>query len=60
VLDLLFDAAAERWGRLDTLVNVVGGTFRGAFSEQSPRAWDALMRKPCQRPAPGCCSQTSM
>jgi 3-oxoacyl-[acyl-carrier protein] reductase len=44
VLDMLFAAADERWGRLDTLVNVVGGTFRGAFSEQSPRAWDALVR----------------
>ncbi len=43
-LDRLFDAAAERWGRLDTLVNVVGGTFRAPFSEQSPRAWDALIR----------------
>jgi 3-oxoacyl-[acyl-carrier protein] reductase len=44
VLDALFDAAAARWGRLDTLVNVVGGTFRAPFSEQSPRAWDALIR----------------
>ena len=44
VLDALFAAAAERWGRLDTLVNVVGGTFRAPFSEQSPRAWDALIR----------------
>jgi NAD(P)-dependent dehydrogenase (short-subunit alcohol dehydrogenase family) len=44
VLDRLFAAAAERWGRLDTLVNVVGGTFRAPFSEQSPRAWDALLR----------------
>jgi 3-oxoacyl-[acyl-carrier protein] reductase len=43
-LDVLFDAAAERWGRLDCLVNVVGGTFRAPFSEQSPRAWDALIR----------------
>lgn len=43
-LDALFAAAAERWGRLDTLVNVVGGTFRGAFEDQSPRAWDALIR----------------
>ena len=42
VLDALFDAAADTWGRLDTLVNVVGGTFRAPFSEQSPRAWDAL------------------
>jgi 3-oxoacyl-[acyl-carrier protein] reductase len=44
VLDIVFAAADERWGRLDTLVNVVGGTFRGAFEEQSPRAWDALIR----------------
>jgi 3-oxoacyl-[acyl-carrier protein] reductase len=43
-LDALFDAAASKWGRLDTLVNVVGGTFRAPFSEQSPRAWDALIR----------------
>jgi 3-oxoacyl-[acyl-carrier protein] reductase len=43
-LDALFAAADERWGRLDTLVNVVGGTFRGAFEDQSPRAWDALIR----------------
>jgi 3-oxoacyl-[acyl-carrier protein] reductase len=44
VLDALFDAAVAAWGRLDTLVNVVGGTFRAPFSEQSPRAWDALIR----------------
>jgi 3-oxoacyl-[acyl-carrier protein] reductase len=43
-LDALFTAADERWGRLDTLVNVVGGTFRGAFEDQSSRAWDALIR----------------
>jgi 3-oxoacyl-[acyl-carrier protein] reductase len=44
VLDELFDAAAARWQRLDHLVNVVGGTFRAPFAEQSPRAWDALLR----------------
>jgi NAD(P)-dependent dehydrogenase (short-subunit alcohol dehydrogenase family) len=44
VLDALFAAADARWGRLDSLVNVVGGTFRAPFSEQSPRAWDALIR----------------
>jgi 3-oxoacyl-[acyl-carrier protein] reductase len=44
VLDELFDAAAARWGRLDTLVNVVGGTFKAQFSDQTPRAWDALIR----------------
>lgn len=43
-LDELFDATADRWGRVDTLVNVVGGTFRGAFADQSPKAWDALIR----------------
>jgi 3-oxoacyl-[acyl-carrier protein] reductase len=40
----LFEAADERWGRLDTLVNVVGGTFRAAFTETNPRGWDALLR----------------
>lgn len=44
VLDELFTAVADRWGRLDTLVNVVGGTFRAPFADQSPRAWDALLR----------------
>lgn len=44
VLDALFDATSARWGRLDSLVNVVGGTFRAPFTEQSPRAWDALLR----------------
>ncbi len=40
----LFAAAEQRWGRLDTLVNVVGGTFAKPFAETSPRAWDALLR----------------
>jgi 3-oxoacyl-[acyl-carrier protein] reductase len=43
-LEALFDAVEQRWGRLDTLVNVVGGTFRAPFADQSPRAWDALLR----------------
>jgi 3-oxoacyl-[acyl-carrier protein] reductase len=43
-LDALFAEVHERWGRLDTLVNVVGGTFRAPFETQSPRAWDALIR----------------
>lgn len=43
-LDAVFAAAAQRWGRLDILVNVVGGTFRADFADQSPRAWDALLR----------------
>jgi 3-oxoacyl-[acyl-carrier protein] reductase len=44
VLDALFVATDERWGRLDTLVNVVGGTFMAPFTDTSPRAWDALLR----------------
>ena len=43
-LDRVFAAAHERWGRLDTLVNVAGGTFKAPFTSQSPRAWDALIR----------------
>ena len=43
-LDALFEAVADKWKRLDILVNVVGGTFKGAFTEQSERAWDALIR----------------
>ena len=43
-LDALFAATADKWGRLDTLVNVVGGTFKAPFSEQTPKAWDALLR----------------
>jgi len=44
VLDRLFASVADRWGRLDTLVNVVGGTFRAPFTDTSPKAWDALLR----------------
>lgn len=40
----LFGAVDERWGRLDALVNVVGGTFRAPFTETSPKGWDALIR----------------
>jgi NAD(P)-dependent dehydrogenase (short-subunit alcohol dehydrogenase family) len=43
-LDALFAAVDERWGRLDTLVNVVGGTFRAPFTETNERGWDALIR----------------
>ncbi len=44
VLETLFVAADERWGRLDTLVNVVGGTFRAEFTDTGPKGWDALLR----------------
>ncbi len=43
-LSALFAAADERWGRLDTLVNVVGGTFRAPFTDTAPKGWDALLR----------------
>ncbi|MFF0081854.1 SDR family NAD(P)-dependent oxidoreductase [Streptomyces canus] len=43
-LEGLFTAVDERWGRLDTLVNVVGGTFRAPFTETRPKGWDALIR----------------
>lgn len=44
VLAALFAAVDERWGRVDTLVNVVGGTFRAPFVETSPNGWNALLR----------------
>jgi 3-oxoacyl-[acyl-carrier protein] reductase len=43
-LTSLFAAVDERWNRLDTLVNVVGGTFRAAFADTAPKGWDALLR----------------
>jgi NAD(P)-dependent dehydrogenase (short-subunit alcohol dehydrogenase family) len=43
-LATLFAAVDERWGRVDTLVNVVGGTFRAAFLDTTPKGWDALLR----------------
>jgi 3-oxoacyl-[acyl-carrier protein] reductase len=43
-LSALFDAVDQRWGRVDTLVNVVGGTFRAAFTDTAPKGWDALIR----------------
>ncbi len=39
----LFTAVDERWGRVDTLVNVVGGTFRAPFLDTTPKGWDALL-----------------
>lgn len=43
-LEQLFQAADQRWGRLDTLVNVVGGTFRAPFVDTNAKGWDALLR----------------
>ena len=36
--------ADEALGRLDILVNVVGGTFRSAFTDLGPKGRDALVR----------------
>ncbi len=44
VLESLFAAVDDRWGRLDILVNVVGGTFKAPFTETTPKGWDALLR----------------
>jgi 3-oxoacyl-[acyl-carrier protein] reductase len=44
VLESLFTTADERWGRLDTLVNVPGGTFRANFEDTRPKGWDTLLR----------------
>ncbi|WP_024804545.1 SDR family NAD(P)-dependent oxidoreductase [Nocardia sp. BMG51109] len=43
-LGAFLDAVDARWGRLDTLVNVVGGTFRAPFTETNAKGWDALIR----------------
>jgi len=40
----LLAAVDGRWGRVDTLVNVVGGTFRAPFLDTTPKGWDALLR----------------
>jgi NAD(P)-dependent dehydrogenase (short-subunit alcohol dehydrogenase family) len=44
-LETLFAAADARWDRLDTLVNVPGGTFRADFVDTRPKGWDALLRQ---------------
>ena len=37
-------ATVDRYGRVDCLVNNVGGGFRKDFVEESENAWDALVR----------------
>ncbi|MEE2030811.1 SDR family NAD(P)-dependent oxidoreductase [Rhodococcus chondri] len=44
VLSSLFEAVDQRWGRLDTLVNIVGGTFRSPFVDTAAKGWDAIVR----------------
>jgi NAD(P)-dependent dehydrogenase (short-subunit alcohol dehydrogenase family) len=43
-LGVFFDACDDRFGRLDILVNVVGGTFRAAFTDVTAKGRDALVR----------------
>jgi 3-oxoacyl-[acyl-carrier protein] reductase len=44
-LAALFEAVDERWGRVDTLVNVPGGTFMADFVDSRPKGWDSLIRQ---------------
>jgi 3-oxoacyl-[acyl-carrier protein] reductase len=39
-----FEALDETFGRIDILVNVVGGTFRADFVTTNPKGWDTLIR----------------
>jgi 3-oxoacyl-[acyl-carrier protein] reductase len=43
-LTALFGQVDERWGRVDTLVNIVGGTFRAPFVDTNAKGWDAIVR----------------
>jgi NAD(P)-dependent dehydrogenase (short-subunit alcohol dehydrogenase family) len=40
----VFDDGIARFGRLDVLVNVAGGTFKADFVDTNARGWDALIR----------------
>jgi 3-oxoacyl-[acyl-carrier protein] reductase len=44
VLAELFAAVDSKWDRLDTLVNVPGGTFQANFVDTNPKGWDSLIR----------------
>jgi 3-oxoacyl-[acyl-carrier protein] reductase len=39
-----FADGVERFGRLDVLVNVAGGTFKADFIDTNARGWDAIIR----------------
>lgn len=43
-LTALFEQVDERWGRVDSLVNIVGGTFRAQFVDTGAKGWDAILR----------------
>jgi NAD(P)-dependent dehydrogenase (short-subunit alcohol dehydrogenase family) len=44
-LDRFFDATEDRFGRLDILVNVVGGTAKRAFTESTREDWLADLHR---------------
>jgi NAD(P)-dependent dehydrogenase (short-subunit alcohol dehydrogenase family) len=44
-LEDLFLAVDAGWGRVDTLVNVPGGTLRADFVDTRPKGWDSLLRQ---------------
>jgi 3-oxoacyl-[acyl-carrier protein] reductase len=39
-----FEDGVAHFGRLDTLVNVAGGTFKADFLDTNARGWDAVIR----------------
>jgi NAD(P)-dependent dehydrogenase (short-subunit alcohol dehydrogenase family) len=39
-----FNEGIDRFGRLDVLVNVAGGTFKADFLDTNSRGWDAVIR----------------
>jgi NAD(P)-dependent dehydrogenase (short-subunit alcohol dehydrogenase family) len=39
-----FNEGVDRFGRLDVLVNVAGGTFKADFVDTNSRGWDAVIR----------------
>jgi 3-oxoacyl-[acyl-carrier protein] reductase len=43
-LEAFFAQVDAKWGRLDFVVNVVGGTFKSAFADSKEKGWDALLR----------------
>jgi 3-oxoacyl-[acyl-carrier protein] reductase len=39
-----FADVVDHYGRVDVLVNVVGGTFKADFLDTNPKGWEAIMR----------------
>ena len=44
VLDRVFAELDQEFGRLDVLINVVGGTFHQPFEASTAKGWDVLIR----------------